>query len=188
MREMISFQDPSNRLSGRDIKTILQNCRLCFKTISNGKYIMTPTDVQSLLLPNSKKHAIILNTHDHWLCLLIFRNRYCLVVDSINEVQNWPEVMKNIIIFSKNNKLKLYSFNLKTQSSKTQICGMQCNYFIFKFTTLSFLGFFKLRTSLLKNCISTNERAIVRSARRHFKLNWFFSVSELSNYDLPFCK
>ena len=166
---MLSFQDDSYRLSGHDIRAILQNCRLCFKSTSNGKYILSPTDIQSLLLPRSKKHAIILNSHDHWLCLLIVRSN-CIICDSINEVQNWPEVMKCILTFSKNNGLKLHLFNLKTQSDKTQICGSLCCYFIFKFTTLSFLGFFKLRTALSRNCISTNERAMIRSVRRHFKL------------------
>ena len=167
---MLSFKDRSYRLSGRDIRMILQNCRLCYKSTSNGKFILPPSDIESLLLPRSKKNAIFLNTHDHWLVLLIFNNKYCLICDSLNEVQNWPEVMKSISIFSKNNGLKLHSFNLKIQSNETQICGFICCYLIFKFTTLSFLAFFRLRKAFSRNCISTNERAIIRSVRRHFKL------------------
>lgn len=167
---MISFKDSSHRLSGEDIKNILKNCRLCFNIISKGKHIYSPFEILSLILPSSKKTAIILNTHDHWLSLLIFK-KFCLVVDSLDEVQNWPDVMTCISTFCKNNHLKLLLFHSKFQTNSSQICGsLQC-YCIFKFSLLSLLGFLKLRTSINRNCPSTNERAMMKSVRRHFKLN-----------------
>lgn len=168
---MISFKDPSHRLSGEDIKKILQKCKLCYKMISNGKYICSPSDIIFLLLPRSKKIAIILNTHDHWLCLLIFNNRICLIVDSICEVQNWPDVMQKIAFFCKRNGLKRYLYNSRFQTSQSQVCGSLVCFMIFKFSVLSFLGFLKLRKAFCSNCISSTERAIMRSVQNHFHLN-----------------
>lgn len=167
---MISFKDTSHRLSGEDIKNILQKCHLCFKLIAKGKHIYSPHEILSLILPSSKKTAIILNTHDHWLSLLIFKKKYCLVVDSLDEVQNWPDVMTCISTFCKNNHLKLLLFHSKFQSDSTQICGSLTAYCIFKFSLLSLLGFLKLRSTFNQNCISTNERAMMKSVRLHFKL------------------
>ena len=168
---MISFRDSSHRLSGEDIRKILKNCKLCYKMISNGKNIYSPSDILSILLPRTKKIAIILNTHDHWLCLLIFNNRACLIVDSLNEVQNWPDVMKNIAIFCKINGLKRFLYNSRFQTNYSQICGSLTCFVIFKFSVLSFLGFLKMRKTFSSNCISSNERAIMRSVRIHFNLN-----------------
>lgn len=167
---MISFKDHSHRLSGEDIKAILQRCKLCYKMIFNGKFIYSPTDILSLLLPRCKKAAIVLNTHDHWLCLLIFNNRICLIADSICEVQNWPDVMKNIAFFCKKNGLKRYLYSARIQGNETQICGKIVCFLIFKFSVLSFLGFLKLRQTFGQNSISSNERAIMRTVRIHFNL------------------
>ena len=168
---MISFKSTIHRLSGEDIKKILQRCRLCFKMISKGKHIYSPYQILSLVLPASKKTAIILNTHDHWLTLLIFNNKFCLVVDSLNEVQNWPDTMTCISTFCKNNYLKMFLFNQKFQSDSTQICGSLTSFIIFKFSVLSFLGFLKLRKTFSQNGISSSERAMMKTVRIHFKLN-----------------
>lgn len=168
--KMIPFKHRSHRLSGEDIKNILEKCRICFNITSRGKHIYSIFEILSLVLPRSKKTAIIINTHDHWLSLLIFNNKFCLIVDSLNEVQNWPDVMTCISTFCKNNHLKMFLFKCKFQLDSTQICGSLVCYTIYKFSMLSFLGFLKLRETFSQNSISTNERAMMRKVHQHFKI------------------
>ena len=167
---MLPFQDPAYRLSGKDILNILKNCRLCFNITNKGQQIIDFKLLASLKIPPKRKNAIILHAYQHWLVLLIFKN-HCVLVDSLNTVQfSHPDVIQTVLIFCKNNSLYLHLFNCNFQSKSSNICGLLILWTVLKATKLSFTNFMKLKKTILKNNISTNERGMVHAVKKHFKL------------------
>ena len=167
---MLSFKSPAYRLSGKDLFNILKNCKLCFKITNNGKNIIDFNNLKSIILPKTKKNAIILYAYQHWMLLLTFKSQ-CVLIDPLNEVHvSHPDVIHAIITFCIDNSLMLHSFDTKFQKLTTNVCGFLVLWALLKSTKLSFSNFMKLKRIILCNTVSTNERGMVNTVKRHFHI------------------
>ena len=103
--------------------------------------------------------------------IIIIFNNYAILCDPLNTVQfSHPDVVQTVITFCKNNSLYLQLYGTTIQSQKTNVCGYLVLWLLLKATKLSFLGFLRLKKTILLNNISTNERSMVYTVRQHFKL------------------
>ena len=169
--KMYSFSDTRQRLSGKRINQILRKCPQCYQLTNNGRNIYSCGDISLLRLEKVKKAVYFLNTHEHWLILGVFPAGQCLVIDPLNIVRSWPDVVRAITLFCKHNNLELFFFDCKFQRNNTQICGYLCLWATLKISQLSFLNSFRLRNIISSNRISTNERAMMYAVYKHFRLN-----------------
>lgn len=168
--KMYSFSDKRQRLTGKAIHFILKRCAQCYRLTNSGANIYSCTDLLSLRFNKVKKTVIFLNTHEHWLLLAIFHDHQCLVIDSLNLVRSWPDVMYAISFFCKNNNLQLFFLDTKFQRDNTQICGYLCLWATLKVSQLSFLNCFRLKEVISSNRTSTNERAMMYAVYKHYNL------------------
>ena len=166
---MLPFQDPAYRLSGKDLFTILKSCPLCFKITNKGQQIVDFRVLPFIKVQKTKKNAIIVHAYQHWILVLIFKD-YCILCDPLNTVQfDHPDVVQAVITFCRNNSLYLKLFGATIQSRKTNVCGYLNLWLLLKATKLSLSGFLKLKKTILSNNISSNERSMFHTVKRHFK-------------------
>lgn len=169
--KMFSFSDNRQRLSGKDIRDILKRCRQCYQLTNNGRNIFPVQHILDIKLDKLKKSVFFLNANEHWWLACIFpRERQCLIIDPLDIVKSWPNAISTITSFCQVHSLQLFFFDFKFQRDNTQICGYLCLWATFKISQLSFLGVLKLRDVLSLHPISTNERAMMYSVYRHFRL------------------
>lgn len=169
--KMFSFSDNRQRLSGTNIRDILKRCRQCYQLTDSGKNIFPVQHIMGIKFDKLKKSVFFLNANEHWLLACIFpRERQCLIIDPLDIVKSWPNVISIISSFCQAHSLQIFFFDFKFQRNTTQICGYLCLWVTFKVSQLSFLGILKLRNVLSPHPISTNERAMMYSVYRHFRL------------------
>ena len=169
--KMYSFSDTRQRLTGKKIHFILKRCSQCYRLTNSGGNIYTSQQISVLRLNKVSKSVYFINTHQHWILLSVFPTHQCLVIDPLNIVRSWPDVMSAITLFSNNNNLQLYFFDQKFQRNNSQICGYLCLWATLKVSQLSFLNAFRLRHVISSNGISRNERAMMYAVYKHFHLN-----------------
>ena len=165
---MFPFSDTRQRLNGKSIHFILKRCAQCYRLTNRGGNIYSSQHISVLRLTKVIKSVYFINTHQHWILIAVFPARQCLVIDPLNIVRSWPDVMDAITLFSNNNNLQLYFFDQKFQRNNSQICGYLCLWATLKISQLSFRNTFRLKHVISSNTISSNERAMMHIVCKHF--------------------
>ena len=168
--KMLNFSDKRQRLSGIGIQFILARCTQCFQLTNNAKNVFSCENISVMKHINTKKTVFFINTHEHWILIAVFPKRQCLIIDPLNMVKSWPDVLYAISSFCKNNNLRLFFFYFKFQRDNTQICGFLCLWATMKISQLSFLQFLQLRKVLQSNKISVIERGMMYKVHEHYRL------------------
>ena len=168
--KMFNFSDERQRLSGIGIQFILARCTKCYQLTNSAKNIFAAHDISVMKHVSVKKTVFFVNTHEHWILIAIFPLRQCLVIDPLNMVKSWPDVLYAISCFCKNNNLQLYFFDCKFQRDNTQICGFLCLWMTMKISQLSFLKILQLKKVVQSNKISVIERGMMFKVHEHFGL------------------
>ena len=168
--KMFNFSDTRQRLSGIGIQYVLKRCIHCYRLTNNAKNIFSCNNISNMKLAIVKKTVFFINTHEHWIIMAVFPKRICLIIDPLNIVRSWPDVIHAISSFCKNNNLRLFFFDFKFQRDNTQICGYLCLWATMKISQLSFSKVLEIRKILQSNKISVIERGMMYKVHKHFQL------------------
>ena len=173
--------------SKTDLENILKQCSNCYNSTHNGDFILSHSDLPSILFKNYRKLPVYnfivnsLDEHDsisgpvvgHWVNIIILRQagRFChaLICDSLGEVTNNPTVMQNIEKFCTNNSLRKHHLSGKYQIASSSRCGYLCTAiiaYIHGKTKLS--DVYRLQKLFLRSSVMTNENLMLKIYRKHF--------------------
>jgi hypothetical protein len=123
--------------NNNQLKTILQNCGLCYKLMNNGKNIFHFSSLLNLKLSRKRsKNCLILNITQkngdiigHWILICInFTLNSAVIYDPLNILAK--SISETISVFCKGHKLKRHDFSFRTQQLKSKSCGLHCIYLI----------------------------------------------------------
>ena len=168
--KMYSFSDKRQRLTRVQIHSILKRCSQCYRLSNSAKNIFSYEDLPAFTFGQLRKTIFFINANEHWILVAVFAGRQCLIVDPLDIVKTWPDVIRSITLFCQNNSLQLFYFDFRFQRDNTQICGYLCLWMTAKISQLSFLNVLRLKSTLSQHRISTNERGMMYSVHKHFHL------------------
>ena len=162
-----------------DLLRILSKCSKCHHSIQNGELIISYDQLESINLTdfkNKKIINIIINSSKnnteigHWANLVIFNKKVLFFLDGLNQIKTNDDIMNSIHDFATNNKLQLHHFNVRYQVKSSKKCGLLACFVVQKSAHSSISPFFNFRRLLIHNSIATNEKLMLDSVKKHFKI------------------
>ena len=164
--------------SDQDLKEYIKTLPKSFALIDNGMSIFPYTKLN--LLPPEKikpKMAIILNTLKtnelknqigHWTILLKFK-KIVIFVDSLAQKLENSDLYIEIQNFCSQNKCKLFTCSLKTQTKSANTCGFAVIFFLNFFANNSLTKTVHLLKTLSSHSLPARENYILSKTYKLFK-------------------
>ena len=165
--------------TGEDIRKLLAKCPTCYSITNNGNYVIFHSKLPQLIITDNRpKIALIVNTATshrvigHWFSLIFFSSgRKLFLCDGLDQARKDSQVLKNIKIFCENNNLAFSLYRVRLQLESSLTCGYIAIWWVYKLSVSSLKSFMNLRRIMLQQSIYSNEKRVLKTAKKHFQIN-----------------
>ena len=178
---MASFKESIFITSNQDLLRYAKTKKTYQSLIRDGENIISISEFGSFALKknSTSKQAFILHVPSegpspvgHWcIALLEQKTRLLLFIDPLNNVLKMQPYLSQILNdFCKKNRFAWLSWNISTQKSSSNCCGLIVLYYLHFFSYHSLKGFEQLRQMLKHYPITIREATVLRKVHRIFNM------------------